>query len=508
MSKADKIILAGDLGTTSTKVLAVSQQGQVLGSHSIGYPLYTPKPGYAEQDPDEILEAFQTAAAAVMRQGGWQAEDILCVTFSSANHSLIVLDENGKPLTPSITWADQRSAPQVKRLVESGEGITIYSRTGTPIHPMSPLVKMMWLKEEQPEIFAAGKQFIGIKEYVFYKLFGTAVMDYSIASATGMFNLEKLAWDEEVVAMLGISLDQLPPLAPSTGILTGLNIDAAIRMGLSENTPFVLGAQDGVLANLGIGAIEDGVAAVTIGTSSAVRTCVSKPQFDIDGRLFCYALTEGHWLIGGPSNNGAIAAQWTAERLFPGKPMEEVLPLAAEIPAGSDGLLFLPLLSGERAPFWDAEAKGVMFGLTLAHNEKHMLRAAMEGVMFQIAAICSLMKEKGTELQQIRASGGFARSPIWCQMMADILGVPVQIPEVVESSGLGAAQLGLFAMNNCEGPLYRWDSEQGGAVYEPDQNNHTKYEQLLPIYLNIYSSLKTSMGEITAWQHAQSAQGM
>lgn len=499
MNVEQKIVLAVDLGTTSTKTLAVDMDGNVLGSHAIGYPLHTPKPGYAEQDPDEILEAMQNTIAEVMKQGGWHADNVHCVTFSSANHSLIVIDKDGNPLTPSITWADQRSAPQVKRLLESGEGLAIYSRTGTPTHPMSPLAKIMWMKDELPDLYAAAYQFIGIKEYIFNRLFGTTVMDYSIASATGMFNLKELAWDEEALALVGISKSQLPPLAPTTDRLTGLREDAAARMGLSPATPFVLGAQDGVLANLGIGAVTDGVVAVTIGTSSAVRACVNEPTFDPEGRLFCYALAEGHWLVGGPSNNGAIVAQWTAERLFPGKKMEEVLPQASHIAPGADGLLFMPLLSGERAPFWDAEAKGVMFGLTLAHTEQHMLRAAMEGVMFQIAAICQLMEKAGNAPKEIRASGGFARSEVWCQIMADILGVPVHIPKVVESSGLGAAQLGLFAMNNCEGPLLRW-SGVSGTVYEPNMGHHAVYQKLLPIYLNLYYSLKDSMSDITALQ--------
>lgn len=501
MSKELDIVIAIDIGTTSTKTLAVDREGHIHNSHSVAYPLHTPSPGYAEQDPDVIYEAVLDAVASVMKKGGYTAEQIVCVTFSSANHSLILIDEQGIPLTPSITWADQRSAAQAERLLSDGTGLPIYLRTGTPIHPMSPLVKLIWMKEERPDLFFAAKQFIGIKEYVLNKLFGVMMMDHSIASATGLFNLETLAWDKEALLLADVREDQLPTLVPSTERITGLKLEAAERMGLNGSTTFVLGAQDGVLANLGIGAVEEGVLAVTIGTSGAVRTATNKPTVDPEGRLFCYALTEDCWIVGGPSNNGAIVAQWISERLYPGKPLDEVLPLAASVPAGANGLLFLPLLSGERAPFWDAQAKGVMFGLTLSHVETDMLRAAMEGVIFQITAIVSLMKQAGQKPREVRASGGFARSTLWCQMMADMLGVPVRVPVSVESSGLGAAQLGLYAMDDCKGSLLRW-KETEGSLYEPNEKTHSLYQGLLPLYLSLYDRLKEPMREISRLQHA------
>ncbi|RCW48373.1 gluconokinase [Paenibacillus prosopidis] len=501
MSADTELVIAIDIGTTSTKTLAVGLTGQILGSHSIEYPLHTPSPGYAEQDPDVICEAVIDSVSKVMRNGGFRAQDIRCVAFSSANHSLILLDSKGRPLTPSITWADQRSAAQAERLMNDGSGLSVYSRTGTPIHPMSPLVKLIWLREERPDLFHSAHHFVGIKEYILNKLFGIMIMDHSIASATGLFNLETLTWDKEALILAGIREDQLPRLVPSTECIEGLSRETAERMGLGTDTTFIVGAQDGVLANLGIGAVEDGVLAVTIGTSGAVRTSVSRPTFDAEGKLFCYALTKDHWIVGGPSNNGAIVARWISDRLYPGKPIDEVLPLAGAVPPGSDGLLFLPLLSGERAPFWDAQAKGVMFGLTLAHTEPDMLRAAMEGVLFQITAIVSLMKQAGEKPREVRASGGFARSTIWCQMMADMLGVPVRVPESVESSGLGAAQLGLHAMDGCRGPLLRW-KEMEGSLYGPDLTNHKLYQRLLPLYLSLYDRLKEPMREISKLQHA------
>ncbi|OAB40183.1 gluconokinase [Paenibacillus antarcticus] len=500
MSENIKIVIAIDIGTTSTKTLAVNQSGNILGSHSIEYPLHTPVPGYAEQDPDVIYEVVLNCVANLMKKGGFLAEDILCVSFSSANHSLILLDGSGQPLTPSITWADQRSAVQAEQLLKDGTGLSVYLRTGTPIHPMSPLVKLIWMREERPELFYAAQHFVGIKEYIVNKLFGILIMDHSIASATGLFNLRTLSWDVEAMQLAAIREEQLPRLVPTTERIEGLSRVAAEHMGLAMNTPFIIGAQDGVLANLGIGAVEEDVFAVTIGTSGAVRTTVNQPTLDPEGKLFCYALTKDQWVVGGATNNGAIVASWISDRLYAGKTIEEVLPLAAAVPPGANGLLFLPLLSGERAPFWDAHAKGVMFGLTLAHTESDMLRAAMEGVLFQITAIVSLMKDDGGKPREVRASGGFARSTIWCQMLADMLGVPVRVPESVESSGLGAAQLGLYAMEGCDGPLLRW-KELNGSIYEPDVANHKIYQKLLPFYLDLYDRLKEPMREITMLQH-------
>lgn len=489
------IIIAVDIGTTSTKTLAVDLAGNVLQSHAIGYPLDTPQPGHAEQDPDHIFNAVADGVGAVMKKGGFSAADVLCVSFSSAAHSLIAIDGEGRALTPIITWADLRGKRQAQRLKEDGSGLSLYMRTGTPVHPMTPLVKLLWLREERPDVFGKARYFIGLKEYVLNRLLGGEyVTDYSMASGTGLFHPASLGWDQEALRLAGVREEQLPRLVPTTERLVGLQAAHAERMGLSPDTPFVVGAQDGVLANLGIGAVKDGVAAVTVGTSSAMRIAVDAPVRERQGRLFCYALTERHWIVGGASNNGAIAAQWTAAKVLRGRPMEEALKLAEEVPPGAGGLFFMPLLAGERAPFWDEQAKGVMFGLTLAHDERHMMRAAMEGVVYQIAAIASLLEQTGGKAQQIRASGGFARSALWCQMLSDVLGVPVQVPDAVESSGLGAAQLGLYAMEDRRGPLLRWEAASG-RLYEPDMRVHGIYRELLSFYLALYAQLKDAMKE-------------
>lgn len=497
-------VLAVDIGTTSTKVLATDTEGRLLASHSKAYPLHTPRPDVAEQDPDEIFEAVVEGLEAVVRRAGLAADDVRCVAFSAAMHSLIAVDADGRPLTRSITWADQRAAPQAERLAADGTGLAVYLRTGTPIHPMSPLVKLMWLRETHPDLWRRTAKFAGIKEYILYRLFGEWVTDHSMASATGCLNLETLRWDEEALRLAGVGEDRLPRLVPTTHRLNGLRADVAERVGLSRETPFVVGASDGVLANLGVGALEPGVLAVTIGTSGAVRAGVGRPSPDPQGRLFCYALTERHWIVGGATNNGAIALRWMSDRVRPDLSFEDVVKLAEQVPPGADGLLFLPLLTGERAPFWDPQAQGVLFGLTLAHGDAHLIRAAMEGVLFQIRAIVDPVERMTGKAREVRASGGFARSPLWCQMLADMLGAPVLVPEVAEGSGMGAVRLGLYAMQGATGELTGWDVTEGRR-YEPDAAAHAVYTELLPKYLDLYERLKTPMRDLAAFRRKSSA---
>lgn len=225
-------------------------------------------------------------------------------------HSVIAVDAQGNPLSKCITWADNHSATWTERIRNEMNGHQIYLRTGTPLHPMSPLSKLTWLRHEEPELFARTHKFISIKEYVFHKLFKRYVVDYSIASATGMFALETLSWDEEALKVAGVTPDRLSEPVPTTFRLEGMDEHWAAEMQLSVLMPFVVGASDGVLSNLGVDAIDPGTVAVTIGTSGAIRTATDRPVTDPKGRTFCYALTENHWVIGGPVNNGGMIFRW------------------------------------------------------------------------------------------------------------------------------------------------------------------------------------------------------
>ncbi|TVY06752.1 gluconokinase [Paenibacillus cremeus] len=509
-SSSKPYIIAADIGTTSTKTLVIDRSGRVLASSSVEYPLHTPRPDMAEQEPDEIFQAVLTAIRNVISKAAILPGQVLCVSFSSAMHSLIAVDRDLNLLTRCITWADNRSVGYVKKLKEEHGGLEIYRNTGTPIHPMSPLLKLMWLRDNEPELFEKAYKFIGIKEYVFAKLFGKLVIDHSIASATGLFNLRSLEWDKQALETCGVRPEQLSEPVPTTHVLEGMQAQYAEAMGLAADTPFVVGASDGVLANLGVGAFDPGIYAVTIGTSGAVRGVVKEPFTDPQGRLFCYNLMENFWVVGGAINNGGIMFRWVRDQLATAEaeegrrrgmdPYDYLTELAKEVPAGSDGLIFMPLLAGERAPYWNANARGVFFGLSLYHQKKHMIRSVLEGVMYRIHSVVTALEEMNGPTKEIRASGGFARSPFWLQMMSDVLGSPVAVPNTIESSGLGAAQLGMLALGEIKDftSVHNWMHVEQSL--HTDSRNHEVYLELTKIYNRVYHQLKDEFDAIAAFQ--------
>lgn len=502
--------LGVDIGTTSTKAVLFDRGGKVKGSEAVFYPLHTPNQLVAEQDPEEIFRAVLNSVREAIRKSGIPAEALKLVAFSAAMHSLMAVGKDGQLLTQSITWADTRSARQAKKIKEEKDGHSIYLRTGTPIHPMSPLSKLVWLKEEEPAIFGQAKKIIGIKEFIFHKLFGEYVIDHSLASATGLFNLENLDWDEGALEIAGVEADRLSRLVPTTQQMAGVKPEYAVFMGIREDVPFIIGASDGVLANLGVDAIDPGTAAVTIGTSGAIRTVLPKPKTDPKGRTFCYALTENHWVVGGPVNNGGIVLRWlrdefasseveTAKRLGI-DPYDVLTQIASTVNAGADGLLFHPFLTGERAPLWDANARGSFFGLSIHHQKQHMIRAVLEGIVFNLYTVLLAVEELTGEPVRIQASGGFARSDMWCQLMADVFDKPVTVPESFESPCLGAVVLGMYALGEIKDFSIVSDMIGETRTHHPDAAASKTYRELLPIYIRLSRLLKEEYESIAEFQ--------
>lgn len=293
-----------DIGTTSTKAVLFTVQGDIKETHHAEYPLYTPDSLTAEQKPDEIFTAVLSVIKQVVAKSQMDKSKLAFISFSSAMHSIIAVDEQGKPLTNCITWADKRAASFADELKENGKSDELYKRTGVPIHPMSPLVKIMWMKHEKKDIAGGTCKFVSIKEYIFYKFFGEFVVDYSIAAATGCLNINELTWDEEALKAADISEKQLSKVVPTTHVLKGMKSDLAYALNINEDTPFVIGSSDGVLSNIGLGAINKGEIAVTIGTSGAIRTITREPLLDEQGRTFCYPLMKDRYVVGGSVNNG------------------------------------------------------------------------------------------------------------------------------------------------------------------------------------------------------------
>lgn len=507
----NKYMLGVDIGTTSTKAVLYRETGEIITDENNGYALHTPDIATAEQDPEEIFQAVILSIRNVMEKSKIDPADLSFISFSSAMHSVIAMDAFDQPLTQCITWADNRSSHWATKIKAELNGHQVYLKTGTPIHPMSPLCKIAWLEHDKPEIANKTKKYIGIKEYVFHKLFGEYVVDYSIASAMGMMNLEALTWDQQALEVAGISEEKLSRLVSTKETMTGCREDLVNKMGISVETPFVIGASDGVLSNIGVNAIKKGEVAVTIGTSGAIRTVIPKPHTDEKGRIFCYALTEDHWVIGGPVNNGGMVLRWirdefaaseveTAKRLGV-DPYEVLTRIADRVEPGANGLLFHPFLAGERAPLWNADVRGSFIGLTLNHKKEHMVRAALEGVIFNLYSVfIALVEVMDTPVTAIKATGGFARSDVWRQMMADIFDQDVIIPESYESSCLGACLLGLYAQEKIDSFDVVADLVGATHKHEPNPEHVKAYRELMPIFISISRVLEAEYGKLAAYQ--------
>jgi len=508
MNQNNQYVIGIDIGTSSTKAVLFTTTGKPVCKHTVEYPLYKPTPDAAEQNPEEIFNAAIACVREVVVNSKIDPTDLLCLSFSAAMHSLIAVDREGGLLSQSLTWADNRSAKWADQLKRSQLAPEIYLRTGTPIHAMSPLVKLVWMRNEYPEFFELIAKFISIKEYVFYHLFQEYIIDYSIASATGLLNLKTRTWDKEALEIAGITQGQLSELVPTTHVLESMQENQASAMGIPANIPTVIGASDGVLSNLGVGAIAPRTLAINIGTSGAVRAVVDRPKTDPKGRIFCYNLTEKHWVIGGAVNNGGLVLRWVRDRLCDAEvatanqlgtdPYDLLTAIAQTAPPGSAGLIFHPYLTGERSPLWDARARGSFFGLSLDHSKAHIIRSVLEGIGFNLQQVLQAVEELTGTAERIKATGGFAKSEFWRQMLADIFDREIIVPETYESACLGAAVLGLYALKEIASLNAVSEMLGENIRHRPHAANVEIYQQMIPLYDRILSNIKNEYQSI--WQ--------
>lgn len=491
MTGVGQVVIGIDIGTTSTKVVAYDTAGRRHCEAEAGYPLAEPEPGTAVQDPGAVLAAVLASLTQVAATARGAGGTITGVSFSSAMHSLIGLDGGGVPLTPSITWADVRATDQAEELRHLSIGAELHRRTGTPVHPMSPLTKLIWFREKEPAVFSSATRWVGIKEYVLAHLTGRFVVDRSIASATGLMDLASLAWWPPALELAGVRADQLSSIVPTTEHLAFRPAIAA-HLGL-EGIPIVIGAGDGPLANLGVGAVRPGVAACSLGTSGAARVIVEHPGVDPLGRVFCYALTDERWAVGGAISNGGVVLEWVRQTLTPEvAPGQEasLLALAAQAPPGSDGLLMLPYLLSERAPHWSALARGAYIGLTRAHRRPHLVRAALEGVCQQLALVMEAVRAAGNEIREIRATGGFLRDTFTRQLLTDVVGSEIGFAAATEGSAFGAALLGMQALGLIETIELAAELVPIGETRSPDRANAALYRRQRAIFDGLYPALE------------------
>lgn len=495
-------VIGLDIGTTSTKAIAFDKKGKVIVENQIEYPILNPKPFHFEQDCEVILQAVVQSIAYISRSVPEKdtAYKLSGVSFSSAMHSLIAVDKKGVPLTNCIIWADTRSKLYADQIKDSAQGHDIYMQTGTPIHPMSPLCKLVWMKNHLQEVFTTAHKFISIKEYVLFKFFGKYVIDYSIASATGLFNIHNFKWHLPALELAGITVGKLSVPVPVTFPMMGVKAKYADLMGVEITTPFIVGASDGCLANLGSNAIKEGDASITIGTSGAIRVTADNPKSDPKERIFSYILNQEKYILGGPVNNGGVIFRWFRDN-FAQLEVKQALEMnldpytlltkkASLVSPGSEGLIFLPYLLGERAPHWNANAKGTFFGIQMQHSHAHFIRALMEGIIFGLYSVGKALEETTGEINTIYVNGGFVRSPIWVQILCDIFNKKVVVTESFESSALGAAVIGMKAVGLIESIEAVSQMVPVLETYTPNPNNHMVYMQNFAVFERLYAKLK------------------
>lgn len=487
----ERYYLGIDVGTGSTKAIAVSFTGNVLHSVGVSYPAMEPAPYYHEQAPELIWQAFIKCISRTTRAIGASPE---LVVLSSAMHSLIPLDGAGNAVMNMMTWADGRSADVAGELRASEYAEVIYARTGTPVHAMSPLCKIAWLRKNKPDVFAASVMYISIKEYIWYRLFGVYEVDYSIASATGLFDINDLAWYAPSLAFAGILASQLSTPVNTDHQRSGMDANLAAQLNIDAGTPFMIGASDGCLAHLGSHAFKPGGASLTIGSSGAVRVSRTKPAINFSSMTFNYRLDEKTFVSGGPINNGGLVLRWFLGDILGDAPPDNDTFLAkvnatTVIAPGAEGLIFLPYILGERAPIWNSHARGVFFGLTSRHRQAHMVRAVMEGIALALYSVADTIEHFQEDITCVYVSGGATHAPVWMQMLADIFNKDMCMMASEDASALGAVMLGMRAHHR----TLPEEHAQPVRIFSPNTHHHEQYRRLFEQFKVLYAKVAALM---------------
>lgn len=496
-----------DLGTGSCKCVVVDAQAEVLGFGHGSYPSRSSGQEWDEQDPHAMLHGMVIAVRTALEQARVQSQECTALSIGGALHSILALDQAGNPLTGILTWADDRAFKQAQAIRGTTEAQELYNQTGCPVHGIYPLYKIRWLKEERPECFSQVARFLSAKEFAFYQLTGEFVCDYGLAGGSGLLNVHELRWNPASLSAAGISESCLSPLDDPRQIFRLRDTDLVRHMGLPPGLPVVLGCSDAANSSLGAGAILPGQATCMVGTSGALRLITEQPVLHPEMRSWCYAMDSRHWLVGGAINNGGIALAWLQDILNqaiqgrdPKLSFDNLTGMAAEAPAGAHGLLCLPFFAGERSPNWNQSARGIFFGLSLHHQAADLARSVLEGVALRFRSLSEMLQEIDLPIDQVRASGGFAHSDLWLQIMASVLGRPLTLPAWEETSSLGAA---LWAMLGV-GTLARLEDMAGLVklvkIYRPDLTEAAKYDELYSIYTQIYQAACPAFEKIAQFQ--------
>jgi gluconokinase len=467
------MIVGIDIGTTNIKAVLLDEYGKALARFDRQTRTFSPQPGWQEQLPEEIWKRVKSVLQEATHAATTLEQEVQAVVLSAAMHGLIAVDEDGNCLTSVWLWSDLRAMDVASELHNTPLGQQLYQATGVPVHPMSPMCKMAWMRRHQPAVFASTQYFLDLKSYIWYKLTGYFQVDVSCAAATGLKGVEGMQWHPEALDFAGIEAAQLPQQTPITH--QGKIVASEVLEGNTwlHQVPLVMGASDGVMAALGSRLAAPGDLAVTIGTSAAIRGLSSQPVLDADMRTFCYQIEATSYLVGGASNNGTNALEWLKNSVLGSeKSIEAFAAQAADVAPGADGLLFLPYLQGERAPLWDARARGALLGLTTAHTQAHLVRAMMEGIVFNLKSIGHVLGQR-VAMSTLKASGGFVHNPVWVQLLADIFEVPV----VQDAPGFDAVFEGCWKVGASALGLLQHEQKTNLPAILPNPENQEVYRR-------------------------------
>jgi gluconokinase len=482
------LILSIDIGTSATKALLFDADLNQKAISRRTNPIHTMQNGWSEQDPDNLFNGVLDAMTEVLHAN--QPDNHLAgVVFSSQMYSVLAVDPYGKPLTGSITWLDNRAAEVAFNLRHHPLAAQVCQTTGCPIDAIYPLSKIVWMREHGQ--ISSKIRFISIKDYILYRLTGRCVADWTIGSSSGLMDIQRKKWDPTALSLAGLTLENLPELLSPKSILTGWDQRLAEKAGIPPRTPIILGSGDGPLASVGVGALTSDILAINVGTSAAARCVLTKPTTDPNEHLYTQVLDEEHWVMGGMTSSGGIIYEWFLNE-FCSQVNSEGIPtitsiernkleqLATEVPPGSDGLIFIPYLSGEQSPDWQPNTRGSFTGLKLGHTRGHLARSVLEGITRSIYRIAEAFQTvpvfQDIQFREIRVTGGLATSPLWLQITADMFGIPVVVPELAEGSARGAAILGWSSLGRLTTMQDYSKSFQAKTRIEPRNEIHAYYQ--------------------------------
>lgn len=486
-------LLGLDVSTTGSKALLIDESGRVVSTATNAHALSTPRPAWSEQDPVDWWAASVASIRRVMESAGIKPQEVAGVGLTGQMHGLVLLDRQGEVLRPAILWNDQRTAAQCATITERVGAERVLRITGNPVLPGFTAPKIVWVRENEPEVYARVASFLLPKDYVRFRLAGALVCDVSDASGTSVFDVGRRTWSDEMLTALGIPREWVPEVTESPEVSARITAEGARATGLLEGTPVVSGAGDNAAAAVGTGIIRPGIISASLGTSGVVFAPLESYQPEPEGRLhaFCHAVP-GQWHLMGVMLSAAGSLRWYRDALSDdteSPTFDELVGEAASVPAGSEGLLFLPYLSGERTPHPDPDARGAFVGLSLRHGRGHMTRSVMEGVAFGLKDSVELMKPLGLSVGRVRVAGGGTRSPVWRQILADVLDAELATTDATEGAAYGAALLGGVGA----GVFESVEVASNRAVREVEQvrpgPEAARYAELYPRYRALYPAL-------------------